>query len=200
MIEYLKEIWNFLGGFLKQNNNVKTVVETVPVSLLPKVIPAINNSKENIKLTTNYTFNDLTITGHSSLQKENRKLGLEHISQMKKMAETLEIINAKYPLIISCSFRCPNLNKAVGSTDASQHLYGNGAGATDFGLVNSKLEEVYEWIYKDSGLKFHQLILEYNSANKKQWIHIGLPKGYNDGQVFKLDPETKKKIVIKSGG
>lgn len=70
------------------------------------------------------------------------------------------------PIRIHSAFRCPVLNKAIGSGNTSNHLRGE---AADIVPVNSgiTLISIAEWIYKN--LDFQELICEYFPTG---WVHV----------------------------
>ena len=65
---------------------------------------------------------------------------------------------------ITSGYRCPELNAKIGGSKSSAHMTGN---AVDFVFPNRDLKSCFNEIV-DSGLKFDQLIMEFNS-----WIHLG---------------------------
>ena len=71
------------------------------------------------------------------------------------------------PIIVNSGFRCPKLNKAVGGSSTSQHMY---AQAADIRSVQDTVEEnkkIYDLIISLK-LPFDQLINEYNY----DWVHV----------------------------
>ena len=84
-------------------------------------------------------------------------------------------------LTISSGFRSMAVNSVVNGSAGSQHLYGE---AADFVPYSAKLDEVFEWIVKESRLPFGQAILEEKAKNGeiKRWIHISLPRIGKDNQ------------------
>lgn len=77
--------------------------------------------------------------------------------------------SGKYLLSLSSGYRCPELNKAIGSVPYSQHTKGEAADFEFLGLAN---KELFEWIKQN--LTFDQLLLEfYDPAGgiNSGWIH-----------------------------
>lgn len=80
------------------------------------------------------------------------------------------------PLIPHSCYRSPELNKATpGSSPSSQHMKFE---ACDFHIEGVPLKGIFEWIWKESGLRFGQLILEGPSEDNPTWIHISLGEPY----------------------
>lgn len=87
-------------------------------------------------------------------------------------ASILEPIRARWGAIkVDSGFRCPVVNKAVGGVADSQHVLGE---AADIVPVDAAIDEVYEWIVRESGLEFGQCINEHRGGY--HWIHISLPR------------------------
>lgn len=84
------------------------------------------------------------------------------------------------PLIVSSGYRSPEVNKAVGGVNNSQHLEGR-AVDLDIGTVDDN-KKLFEFI-ATSGLAFDQLILE----NKGQWVHVSFNINKNRQQILHLD-------------
>ena len=73
----------------------------------------------------------------------------------------LEPVRARFgPVVITSGYRCPELNKAVGGAQSSQHVWTATQVAVDFKTPQAKLQEVFDWLRLESKLPFDQLILE----------------------------------------
>ncbi len=80
------------------------------------------------------------------------------------------------PMIITSGYRNPVVNRLAGGVNNSQHTQGQAVDFTVNGLTPAQIIE----IIKKSGIKFDQLINEYN-----RWVHISFNKGNNRGMVLK---------------
>lgn len=95
------------------------------------------------------------------------------IQNLKTLANGLEIVRKVlgYPIFISSGYRCIQLNKAIGGSLTSDHVYGYAADFTcnKFGTPR----EIVKLIH-NSGIKYDQLILEGVSTNNLNgaWVHI----------------------------
>lgn len=78
------------------------------------------------------------------------------------------------PMVITSGYRCEKLNRFVGGSANSQHLFGC---AADFKVKNMKTDEIIQLI-KKSNIEFDQLINEYDS-----WVHISFIKDKNRKQI-----------------
>jgi hypothetical protein len=150
------------------------------------------------KLSPHFTFGELTSTSHSSLIQTNRDQAIPLLSAGKALCNNLlEPIRQKFgPVIIHSGFRGPSLNKAVGGSKTSQHMKFE---AADFHCANATLQEVFDWIRKESGLHYGQVILEGSTPSKPTWIHISLGTPWRDEnscmQALKYDGSKYSKVV-----
>lgn len=74
------------------------------------------------------------------------------------------------PMIITSGYRNSQVNKLVGGASNSQHLYGQ---AADFIVKGMTPKQIIDFI-KKSGVKFTQLIEEYNLNTS--WTHVSYNK------------------------
>ena len=133
----------------------------------------------NEKLAPNFTFGELTETSQSRYLDVNRNQALAHIDSGRALAKMLQVIrdHFKAPLHIHSGFRGPALNEAIGGSKSSQHMKFE---AADFHVEGKTLQEVFDWIRKESGLKYGQVILEGRSPGKPTWIHISLGEPWRE--------------------
>lgn len=93
------------------------------------------------------------------------------------------------PVSISSGWRPLQVNRAIGSTDRSQHVTGQ---AADFEVPGVPNPEIAEWI--KSNLIFDQLILEYYTPGQPNsgWLHTSFVTGReNRNQVLTV---ARKKV------
>lgn len=93
----------------------------------------------------------------------------------------------KSPIRVTSGYRCGVLNRAVGGSTTSAHLYGL---AADIVPVNGRIKEFKEFCkdyFADKRQRFDQVILE--TKNGKEWVHIGLATkdGRKRGQIMEYD-------------
>ena len=93
----------------------------------------------------------------------------------------------KSPIMVTSGFRCGVLNKAVGGSTTSAHLYGL---AADIAPVNGRIKEFKEFCktyFADKKQRFDQVILETKGTS--EWVHIGLATkdGRKRGQIMSYD-------------
>lgn len=71
------------------------------------------------------------------------------------------------PIFISSGYRPNLLNRAIGGSDTSAHVFGC---AADISVVGHTPLEVAQW-FANSGIPFDQVIHEFG-----QWVHVGMAK------------------------
>jgi hypothetical protein len=124
-----------------------------------------------MKLSDNFSFDELTVTSNESLQKSNRTSAIGYTKQLKYTAGALEEIRAVLgvPMTVTSGFRMPILNKAVGGSATSKHTQGLCA---DFQPVGITVKEAFDKIVanKDKLLSVRKAIIE--GVKGKQWIHV----------------------------
>lgn len=125
------------------------------------------------QLAPNFTLREMARTGHRGLAEDNLLLARSHVVPLRATAVLLQAVRDRYgmPVVVHSGFRSPALNAAISGSKNSQHMRGE---AADFHVHGVPLREVWEWIWKDSGLIFGQLILEGWAAGEPSWIHLSL--------------------------
>lgn len=87
------------------------------------------------------------------------------------------------PLAVSSFYRSPDLNRAIGGSETSQHCKGEAMDidADVYGVGNNK--QIFEFI-KDN-LEFDQLIWEFGTKENPAWVHVSLTRDNNRKQVLR---------------
>lgn len=90
------------------------------------------------------------------------------------------------PIKVTSGFRCGVLNRAVGGSSTSAHLYGY---AADIVPINGEIRKFKEFCKNYFGSRRHlfdQVIFEDNG--KSEWVHIGLKTkdGRKRGQLMEF--------------
>jgi hypothetical protein len=70
---------------------------------------------------------------------------------------------------ITSGYRCLRLNRAIGSSDGSDHIRGY---AADFVSPNHSELTLAKWIQKN--INYDQLILEFGTLRSPSWIHLSI--------------------------
>lgn len=117
--------------------------------------------------------------------------GPEIVANLEKLIAVLDEIRDLVggPVIVSSGYRCEKLNAAAGGSRTSAHRFGLAADITTPRMSPKKLAE----LIRDSGIEFDQCIHEFG-----RWVHVGLAKGVNRGQVLSA-VKVNGKTVYKNG-
>lgn len=117
----------------------------------------------------------------------------ETLERMKKVAERcFEPLREWYgkPIRINSFYRSPELNKAIGGSETSQHSFGE-AIDIDAGNENKKL---FDWIINN--LDFDQVISEFGTNDFPEWIHISYTERKpNRNQVLRATKDKNGKTI-----
>lgn len=118
-----------------------------------------------MKLSPNFTLSEFVASQTATRKGIDNTPSETVIQNLKTLANALEEVRKLlgYPIFISSGYRCIQLNKAIGGSLTSDHVYGYAADFTcnKFGTPR----EIVKAIVK-SGIKFDQLIDEGG------WTHI----------------------------
>jgi len=124
-----------------------------------------------MKLSEHFTFEELTVTSHTSLQKTNRLSAEPFKKNLTYTAGALEEIRAvlNVPMTITSGFRMPSLNSAVGGSKTSKHTQGLCA---DFQPIGMSVGDAFDLITanKDKLHSVRKAIIE--GVQGKNWIHV----------------------------
>ena len=150
-----------------------------------------------MKLTANFTLDELTKSQTAERKGINNNPSPEQIENLKALAvNILQPVRAHFdkPLIISSGFRCAQLCIEIGSSVNSQHCADNEAAAADFEIWGTDNEVLATWI--KSELEFDQLILEFYKDNEPTsgWIHCSYSTDHNRHQSLRAMREDGKVI------
>lgn len=137
-----------------------------------------NNTSGNVQLTPHFYLDELTASDTAD------RLGIDNtppaiiIPRLFALAQLLEQIRSALGdkvITVTSGYRCPALNKAIGSGPGSEHLQGS---AADFKCraFGTPLQVCHAIV--KAGIKFGQLI------DEGTWVHISTPDGRNDGQIL----------------
>ena len=126
-----------------------------------------------MKLSENFSLQEL-LKSQTALRKgiDNKPTDPSVITNLQVLCEkVLQPVRDHFarPVVINSGYRCPKLNKAIGSSSKSQHTKGQAADIEIPGLSNKELAE-----YIEEHLPFDQLILEfYNGVDPNSgWVHV----------------------------
>lgn len=125
----------------------------------------------NNKLTSHFTYNELTNTDVKELLEKNREQGLQYRPQLKKLAEFAEQVREilDCPMVITSGYRCEELNTKLGGSPTSRHVF---AEAIDFIPKSMDAYQAFAKIIV-SNIEYGQLILEKRGLGHILHISLG---------------------------
>ena len=143
-----------------------------------------------MKLTENFSLNELTKSQTAERKGINNTPSAEHQENLKSLCEMiLQPIRDHFGQVVSVSsgYRSPELCVAIGSSTKSQHAKGQ---ASDFEIFGVSNKELADWI--DENLDYDQLILEYwnKSDPNSGWIHCSFNSQGNRKQYLRAYKEN----------
>ena len=130
------------------------------------------------QLTKNFTLYELTRTDRADLQEKNREITEEQVAKLAELAALGEQVRELWmvPVKVNSAYRCPELNRAEGSTDRSQHLLCEAMDVVPLGIdIGDAFRTLWKAV-KDGRIKVGQLIFEtaIRSYGETSWIHVSL--------------------------
>jgi len=163
--------------------NWKDIIQVIKFNFSPKITLNFRSTgykvdkpmkRENEKVSSHFTLNELTKTKRKEYLERNRTLTdkeMDKLYELAKFAENVRVVVGA-PMAIHSGYRHEELSIAVGSTSTSQHTKFE---ALDFHAVGDLVEETFNRLYravKNKTLIIGQLIFE--NDGKTKWIHISM--------------------------
>ena len=136
-----------------------------------------------MKLSPNFTLEELTVTDHREFKNEPNPSEIANLQRLAGLLEQVKSVLGGVPVMVNSAFRSKQVNDAVGSKDTSQHRVGC---AADIRVPGMAPDAVVKAVIA-AKLPFDQLIREFD-----RWTHISVPndpKGRPRGQVLIIDSQ-----------
>ena len=149
-----------------------------------------------MKLSDHFSLQELTKSSTAERRGIANEPDDEAVENLIMVCETiLEPVREQYgiPFIPNSGFRCLELNRAIGSSDRSQHTTGE---AVDFEVPSISNKEVALWVKENC--KFDQLILEFYKEGDPSsgWVHCSyVIEGENRESARIFDGKTWSDLV-----
>jgi putative chitinase len=137
-----------------------------------------------MNLTPNFTLEELTHTDHREFDNMPDGNELANLYRLADFLEQVKVVLGGKVIIVNSAFRSAEVNKAVGSSDKSQHRRGC---AADIRVPGMTPDEVVTAII-ESGLPFDQVIREFD-----RWTHVSIPNTEDSA------PRSMALIIDKQG-
>jgi hypothetical protein len=137
-----------------------------------------------MNLSDHFTFAELTVTDHRSLDNTPNAGEIENLRRLAAFLELVKDWLGGRPVMVNSAYRSAAINAAVGSSDKSQHRLGC---AADIRVPGMTPDAVVKAVMA-SGLAYDQIIREFDS-----WTHISIPS-------FPTLPPRKMALIIDKAG
>ena len=137
-----------------------------------------------MNLSEHFTLEELTFTDHREFDNTPNDDELANLIRLAFFLEDVKKLLGNKPIIVNSAFRSAEVNRAVGSSDKSQHRRGC---ACDFRVPDMTPDEVVSAIV-NSDLPYDQCIREFD-----RWTHVSIPNEEN------LKPRLMSLIIDKAG-
>lgn len=137
-----------------------------------------------MNLSPSFTLEELTHTDHREYDNMPDADELANLYRLAEFLEQVKEVLGGKPIIINSAFRCAEVNKAVGSSDKSQHRRGC---AADIRVPGMTPDQVVSAII-ESGLPYDQVIREFD-----RWTHVSIPNTED------AEPRSMALIIDKQG-
>lgn len=137
-----------------------------------------------MNLTPNFTLEELTHTDHREYDNMPDENELANLYRLADFLEQVKVVLGGKVIIVNSAFRSAEVNRAVGSSDKSQHRRGC---AADIRVPGMTPDEVVTAII-ESGLPFDQVIREFD-----RWTHVSIPNTEDSA------PRSMALIIDKQG-
>lgn len=124
-----------------------------------------------MKLTKNFTFEELTRTSRDSLQTKNIEAADAYIDNLSLLAANLQQLRDALdrPITISSGFRCVALNQAVGGKVRSSHTQGL---AADISVDGMSADDLFAFIRSNHPANLAKCIIE--KVRGREWVHFAV--------------------------
>jgi len=117
-------------------------------------------------VTPNFTFAELTITNHRSLDNTPDPASRANLQRLAVFLELVKDRLGGRPIMVSSAYRSAAVNAACGSRETSQHRLGCAADVRVPGMTPDAVVRAV----MTSGLEYDQIIREFD-----RWTHLSIP-------------------------
>ena len=119
-----------------------------------------------MKLTANFSLEELSHTDHREFDNTPPADVIENLKRLAMILEQVRSLFNGSPVMVNSAYRSLEVNRAVKSSDGSQHRLGC---AADIRIPGQTPDMVVQTIIK-ANIQYDQLIREFDA-----WTHISVP-------------------------
>jgi hypothetical protein len=145
-----------------------------------------------MKLSPNFTLEELTVSDYAARNGLDNTPGNDHLYNLKRLAaflETLRVVLGK-PISVNSAYRSPEVNTAIKGSKTSQHCHGTAADIKVSGMVP---DQIVKRIIA-STLPYDQVIREFSDPVRGGgWTHVSIPN------TAEAKPRKMALIIDKQG-
>ena len=145
-----------------------------------------------MKLSPNFTLEELTVSDYAARHGLNNTPANEHLFNLRRLAAFLESLRALLgkPVSVNSAYRSPEVNAAIKGSKTSQHCHGTAADIKVAGMIP---EQVVKRII-ESTLPYDQVIREFSDPVRGGgWTHVSIPN------IRDAKPRKMALIIDKQG-
>ena len=137
-----------------------------------------------MNLTSNFSLEELSHTDHREFDNTPSSDVIENLKRLAMILEQVRSLFNNSPVMVNSAYRSLEVNRAVGSSDHSQHRFGC---AADIRIPGQTPDMVVQTIIK-ANIPYDQLLREFDA-----WTHISVPTNET------VAPRKQVLIIDKSG-
>lgn len=146
-----------------------------------------------MRLSKHFSLSELTrsqVAARRGIDNKPDDLALSNLVALARSILEPVRVHFGVPFSPSSGYRCPKLNRAVGSKSTSQHVLGE---AADFEIPTVANRDLADWIKEN--LVFDQLILEFHNPDVADsgWVHCSYRVG-NRSQCLIYDGKSYRRF------
>ena len=119
-----------------------------------------------MKLTSNFSLEELSHTDHREFDNTPPADVIENLKRLAMILEQVRSLFNGSPVMVNSAYRSLAVNRAVGSSDGSQHRFGC---AADIRIPGQTPDMIMKAIMA-ANLPYDQLLREFDA-----WVHISVP-------------------------
>ena len=191
------QVFQFLKGL--PNTGIADTATLKAAGILEgEVKPTITELPE--KLSANFSMKEFTASNTAKRKGIDNNPGLEHAEAALELFENIvQPIRDHFgtSIFLSSGYRSHALNKAIGGSQTSQHSKGEAVDIDMDGRKGPENEDIFHYIREN--LPFDQLIWEFGTDTRPDWVHVSYKKGGPQrGQILAAKRNSKGKTYYEN--
>lgn len=100
------------------------------------------------------------------------------------------------PIYVSSGYRGPELNRAIGGSQRSQHMEGRALDLDADVYGNCTNSQIFNWIREN--LEFDQMVWEFGDSDNPDWVHVSFVyDGVNRKRCLKACRDDDGKVFYE---